>query len=706
MSKYWSAVASVLFLVSSGVPVESLNDQDEPAVSDVDPQEPGSCSVTTKNSGRTAVISGEMPTSAVGMPSLSIKDGKSLVRPEAFVVLPHDVEGLTHGKYVVSLKWYVLSDVGIGPRVVRCSPSPFIAPVSCEVEWDEDKQTARLNFNTTLSRVNIERLGSDGWTWNFLVDADGELLSFEDTSSVLDRYPLAGSNSYRISFGSFSGNDTYVTRAYCGKVLAGLWCAVAYDATADLIKVFWNSDIFDVRLHRAQDHASETTPVVDSKGLPVVINGAREYLDVMAPGGHFVSYRLTHRDDTELLRCKGSTRAPKHVYPLGVESVVEHGASSNRLDVVLVGDGYTAAELPDYEAHVEQLVAHWPSNLAVFNRYWKYFNVHRIDVASIDSLYPVDIKHPPTGLDTALGTFQPGICLAVNVALLNEAISKGLEGSSIDADMRLVAVNNRGRAVVDSSGDVIDYKSRGCAHTTTTHYATFTSAENPSLGPLAAHEAAHLFGLGDEYWDSSVANVYQGDGTDHVNVALEGSDKWDRWLGYVDPDSDLGEVGYYEGAAHYAEGLYRPTFNSIMRSSYGSAEFDAIAREQWITTLYEHVSPLDDWSDVQKIYNDDDVLWVKTVDPSVVSVDWRVDGISTGLAREQIDIASLGLADGKYSIEAHAYDAILDHAFSNDSLDWWRHSDDSLLRQTVCFEVVVGIPNSTGVGGSCSSTPE
>ncbi|MDB4372865.1 PEP-CTERM sorting domain-containing protein, partial [Mariniblastus sp.] len=43
-------------------------------------------------------------------------------------------------------------------------------------------------------------------------------------------------------------------------------------------------------------------------------------------------------------------------------------------------------------------------------------------------------------------------------------------------------------------------------------------------------------------------------------------------------------------------------------------------------------------------------------------------------------------------IQATAYDSILDHSFSGNSLDWWRLNDTGLLEQSVSWSVIVSVP--------------
>src|SRR5260370_791574 len=81
------------------------------------------------------------------------------------------------------------------------------------------------------------------------------------------------------------------------------------------------------------------------------------------------------------------------------ETIISNGSSQNRLDIAVLGDGYTAGELQKYKndvtAFMQGFFAQEP-----FKEYQHYFNVHRIDVTSSQS----GADHPETGtsVNTAL----------------------------------------------------------------------------------------------------------------------------------------------------------------------------------------------------------------------------------------------------------------------------------------------------------------
>ena len=81
------------------------------------------------------------------------------------------------------------------------------------------------------------------------------------------------------------------------------------------------------------------------------------------------------------------------------ETIVDNGDALNRVDITILGDGYTAAEMQKYRNDVQALMTQFFNN-EPFREYRNFFNVHRIDVVSSQS----GADHPETNsfVNTAL----------------------------------------------------------------------------------------------------------------------------------------------------------------------------------------------------------------------------------------------------------------------------------------------------------------
>ena len=346
-----------------------------------------------------------------------------------------------------------------------------------------------------------------------------------------------------------------------------------------------------------------------------------------------------------------------------LQTVAGHGPSQNRVDVVILGDGYTAGELDAFAGHVTNWLHYtFGGSQDPFPRYEQFFNVHRVDIASQQS--GADVPNEGIYVNTALGaSYGSGAMdrlLTVNTSLVNSAVNAALSGTGITSDLTIVAVNS-GR-YGGSGGSVSVF-----------------AAGNSSYGEVALHEMGHTFGrLADEYYSSG---TYGGSEPYEPNVTKDPAGaKWAHWIGYDDPANSLSPVGVYEGARYYSDGLYRPTTDSKMKSL--GKPFNAVSREALILEIYNDVDVLDDWlgsaaGDHVTLHNPA-ALWVDTVDPAVVRVDWFLNGAPTSFHGESLDLFAAGIGPGQYTIEALARDAT----------DWVR-KDLHKLEHRIVFDVTL-----------------
>ena len=337
------------------------------------------------------------------------------------------------------------------------------------------------------------------------------------------------------------------------------------------------------------------------------------------------------------------------------ETIIDNGPPSNRVDVVILGDGYTTSDIAagTYDAHVNDLLSTmFAPHEDPFNRYHRFFNVHQVEVISNES--GADIPAQGIYKDTALDASYSEGGLIVSQAKAITAMVMALDGTGIIGDIRLAAVNHTKRGG------------------TAGFWAVF-SAGNYWGSEIALHEIGHSFsGLADEY--AGETTPYTGYEPVEVN-ATKYSDpntvKWSNWIGYADPNHpEMGVVGVYEGARYYNYGLYRPTQTSKMRSL--GNPFNAVCREQLILNIYNSVDPLDDWLDNSSMLTDPNELWVDTVDPNVIAVEWYVDGLLVGDLDigETFDPRDFEIAPGIHHITAHAFDLTMG--------DWVRRDLDKL----------------------------
>uniref|UniRef100_A0AAU2K439 M64 family metallopeptidase n=1 Tax=Streptomyces sp. NBC_00049 TaxID=2903617 RepID=A0AAU2K439_9ACTN len=272
-----------------------------------------------------------------------------------------------------------------------------------------------------------------------------------------------------------------------------------------------------------------------------------------------------------------------------VTKLVDNGSTADRLDVVVIGDGYTAAELARFHTDAEQK---WAEVTAVepYTTYRNLFNVWTVDAVSHESGVSGD-PDAATVRDTALGSYFwcEGIerLLCIDQPKVDAYVAKAPA-----ADLVIVLANSAkyGGAGYNERSATLGYEGISTA-----------SAGHAKSGQVAIHETGHSLGkLADEYFYTGVPDYekYTGPEPSESNSSALTAEKlaaqrakWYRWLGEESPDG--GTVGAYEGGNYFVTGLYRPTDNSLMRVL--GKPFNLPGVESMIAGFYQHariVTPL------------------------------------------------------------------------------------------------------------------
>ncbi|MGW1226051.1 M64 family metallopeptidase [Streptomyces sp. NPDC002530] len=261
------------------------------------------------------------------------------------------------------------------------------------------------------------------------------------------------------------------------------------------------------------------------------------------------------------------------------------GSSDDRLDVVIIGDGYTADEQDAFHAAA---AAKWADITAIepYASYQGLMNVWTVDAVSAESGITGD-PTADTTRNTALGSYfwcsdtERLICADIDkVAAYAE--------KAPDADLVVVVSHSTKYGGAGYSGlEEYGYPFDG---------VSTLSSDNAQSSMIAAHEIAHSVGLlADEYTYDGYGTWTGGEFTEpnssiltHAQMANSRS-KWYRWLGENDPTGST--VGTYEGSSYYPFGTYRPTQNSIMRA-LNTTEFNLPGREAMIAGFYREANAL------------------------------------------------------------------------------------------------------------------
>ena len=214
-------------------------------------------------------------------------------------------------------------------------------------------------------------------------------------------------------------------------------------------------------------HAITTSPVASQY----------EWREVFSKNGSITPVRVPAEPARGVLVCPPS--AVVDPPPAVVEPVQVTGPSSDRVDLVYVGDGYTSTDLASYSAQVQ---AQWQAITSIepLLTYRAYFNVWQVNVVSAES----GVDNDPFGVarDTALDMsfwcngLDRLLCVDTNKALAYAA-------NAPEAEMVIALANS---TTFGGAG----------------YYGTLAtlSGDNPAAAQIAVHELGHAFGgLADEY---------------------------------------------------------------------------------------------------------------------------------------------------------------------------------------------------------------
>src|ERR1041385_7539925 len=124
-----------------------------------------------------------------------------------------------------------------------------------------------------------------------------------------------------------------------------------------------------------------------------------------------------------------------------VETIINNGSAANRVDIAILGDGYTSGEMQKYRDDVQSLMTRF-FNEDPFSEYRNLFNVHRIDVISSES----GADHPErsvfvnTALDAAYNCAGIQRLICVNVGTVNTIMGNSV--TPAQRDIVFVIVND------------------------------------------------------------------------------------------------------------------------------------------------------------------------------------------------------------------------------------------------------------------------
>lgn len=328
------------------------------------------------------------------------------------------------------------------------------------------------------------------------------------------------------------------------------------------------------------------------------------------------------------------------------------GPADKRFNLVVLGDGYTAAELPKFRADVEKHInVLWSAE--PFASYRSYVNVWAVEPPSPESGVDCDPSLTAPRRDTPLDMAFWGGCDAGSVQRLL-TVDSGKASAAADLVPGTASANRQIVALANST----TYGGAGGT------YATATGG-NALSALITPHEIGHSLGrLQDEYdyYGRGVpGGTYTGGepSSRHHTLLTEEQmraqrAKWWRWLG--EESLSGGTIGRHEGGMYSTKGVWRPSRHSMMKSL--GYDFDQVEREIMTQAISAKVNLIQGHAPNSAPVGDDRALWVDTLHPvgGELATSWTVDGRAVASSVRTLGLRPLRLSPGRHTVTATVTD--------------------------------------------------
>ena len=288
----------------------------------------------------------------------------------------------------------------------------------------------------------------------------------------------------------------------------------------------------------------------ESVSVPLPRNEAYIILEIRNFNGEFEEIFSKLYDPEEIF----NTTEHRYVFP--VQDVMVNGSPESKVDIVILPEGYTAAEMPKFQQDCQNL-ANVFAQAEPFASHINDFNFRAVMAPSEESGIDIPASHTwvRTILNAHFYTFYiDRYCTTRNYFAVKDV------AANAPYDQIYILVNS------DQYGGGGFY-----------NFYSMSTAGNMSASDVIVHEFGHAFGgLADEYEepDNPLALLY------NLNV-----EPWEpnittlvdfdsKWADLVQPDTPIptpnnyqynNTVGAFQGGGYLSSGMYRPQRRCMMR---------------------------------------------------------------------------------------------------------------------------------------------
>ncbi len=316
------------------------------------------------------------------------------------------------------------------------------------------------------------------------------------------------------------------------------------------------------------------------------------------------------------------------------DSLLYNGTREQIINLVILSDGYTSAELPKFKTDATAFMNYFFSQ-SPFSAYKNYFNVYTVNVPSNES----GVIHPHTAPDCG----DDEIVTNPDIYFKSTMDVAGIH--------RLIVANNG--IVYTTLNNNFPQWNLVLILVNSTKYGgsggTFSVAStDPSAAKVAVHEIGHSFGnLRDEYYPGASYMIEQANTTKESNSTLV---RWKNWMGI----KNTGIYKFEEDAT-----WHRPHQSCMMR--YLDSPFCAYCNELIIEKIHSITSAIYAYTPDQTTFSVTDeiipfaITTVKPV-PNTLKITWMLNGSNYADNTDTLTLDSNTLTKGIHTLVATVAD--------------------------------------------------
>jgi len=332
-------------------------------------------------------------------------------------------------------------------------------------------------------------------------------------------------------------------------------------------------------------------------------------------------------------------------------TVEQNGTRAQRINIVFLSEGYTAADMPNFATHVSTAV-NFLFTREPWQQYRSYCNVYRIEIASNQSGCDNGNTSGSGGLrDTyfSTGFNTPSIPQLLTFAGTGSSRAYTLLNTHVpEYDVPVVLVN--------------DTKYGG------TGGGIAVASVDSSSSAIVEHEIGHSFAFLEDEYDTYYAQFTPFEAPNTTAQTSRNLIRWKHWIDATTPVPTPETAAYdalaglFEGSMYRTTGWYRPHNNSLMRNL--NRPCGQVNREQFVLNFYSRVSPVDTSSPGTANQNIATYQTLGfTVTPKLPSsgvalvTGWKIDAtIQAGATGNGFNVNSETIGNGSHTVSATVRD--------------------------------------------------